>query len=72
MRLQHMLDLTFSQPQISNTVEYYQGEGLQFRIATEMEQVLKVKLTFVLESNVKQASEKYLNIKINSDYCPTV
>ena len=49
MRLQHMLDLTFSQPQFSNTVEYHYGEALQFRIATELEQVLKVKLKFLLE-----------------------
>jgi len=47
-RLEHMLDLTFSQPQIRNTVEYHFGVGLLFRIVPELKQVLKVKLKFVL------------------------
>jgi len=45
MRLEHMLDLMFSQPQFRNTVEV----GLQFWIASESNRVLKVKLKFVLE-----------------------
>ena len=46
-----MLDLTFSQPQIRNTVEgveYHFVVGLQLRIASKVKPVLKVKFTFVL------------------------
>jgi len=43
-----MLDLTFSQPQIRNTVEYHFGEGLQLLTAPEINLDLKVKLKCVL------------------------
>jgi len=41
--------LRFSQPHIRNTVQSRFGVGLQFWIASELKQVLKVKLKFVLE-----------------------
>jgi len=49
MRLQHMLDLIYSQLQIRNIVEFHFGAGLQFLIASNLKQVLKVKFQFVLK-----------------------
>jgi len=49
MRLDHMLDLMVSQPEIRSTVESNFVVGLKYRNASELKQVLKVKLKTVLE-----------------------
>jgi len=50
--LEHMRELTFSQPQIRNAVEYHFGVGLQLWIATELKPVLKSSSNSCLSSNI--------------------
>ena len=58
----------FSQPQNSTTVECRFGAGLQFLFASELKQVLRVKLKFVLEFKMSSMlPNDSLYIKINSN-----
>jgi len=64
MPCEHVLDLMFSQLQIWNTVECRFVVGLQISFASELKQVLKVKIKFVLELKF-QVSFRMIPLKSN-------